>query len=839
VRLSVFLCLLAGSLASADTEFFESKIRPVLAGKCFGCHSSQVKQPMAGLRLDSAEALTASKTIVAGRPDESRLFLSLTYAHTIKMPPSGRLDETVLADFRQWILDGGEFPVAASSQVGNAYWAFAPLRRGEVKLTRPPGSKELDKAMLLRRVTFDLTGLPPTPAELQAFEQDTNDGAFKRVVDRLLASPHYGERWARHWMDLVRYAETNGHEYDNDKLAPWRYRDYLIRAFNQNLPYNQMIFEHLAGDLMDKPRLSPDGATLESPLATAFYYFGEVLNSTTDPVKSRADDVDNQIDVVGKAFSGLTIACARCHDHKFDPIPTAEYYGIAGILHSTEYREVVIDSPQRKQAILDARRGGVLVPAPSKVAYRDRDLTVASFDTFGAWRTEGAAFGPGPIDGAATSLQAGAPEFTGALTSPTIQMSDQKFMHVRLSGTKVEGRVSENTPLRMTLVCAGYKARHAVAEGPTPKWLTLGLVLERNRRCYVELVDHSREGYLTVDEILFSDHAEPPPTQGGAVRQGPLISVDVPKSEYAVVAADSEGHDIKVHVRGNHLQLGAPAPRQFLSVLAGKQAPVSSGSGRKELASRMATQLAARVLVNRVWKHHFGEGLVKSLDNFGVMGERPRDPLLLDSLASEFVASDWNVKSLHQRIVLSDLYQSDAVKPRRLEAEAVRDAILAASGKLNLKLYGPSVPPFISPFQNGRGRPASGPLDGEGRRSIYIQIRRNFVPPLFTAFDYPPPASTTGVRGTSAVPSQALMLLNNEFVQQQSREFAASLLAASSALNTRVEQAYIRAFSRKPAPAELARIAEFLVAQAGRPELDAFADVVHVLLNSPEFIYVR
>mgnify|MGYP003874315431 CR=1 FL=1 len=189
--------------------------------------------------------------------------------------------------------------------------------------------------------------------------------------------------------------------------------------------------------------------------------------------------------------------------------------------------------------------------------------------------------------------------------------------------------------------------------------------------------------------------------------------------------------------------------------------------------------------------------------------------------------------------MLSDLYQSDAVKPRRLEAEAVRDAILAASGKLNLKLYGPSVPPFISPFQNGRGRPASGPLDGEGRRSIYIQIRRNFVPPLFTAFDYPPPASTTGVRGTSAVPSQALMLLNNEFVQQQSREFAASLLAASSALNTRVEQAYIRAFSRKPAPAELARIAEFLVAQAGRPELDAFADVVHVLLNSPEFIYVR
>lgn len=794
---------------------------------------------MGGLRLDSREAIALSKVVVSGKPDESRLYRSLTYAHAVKMPPSGRLDDAVLSDFRKWILEGGEFPGASAASVGNGYWAFGPLRRGELQMARPAGAVELDKGRLLRRVTFDLTGLPPTPAELRAFLADGAEGAYQRVVDRLLASPHYGERWARHWMDLVRYAETNGHEYDNDKLAPWRYRDYLIRAFNQNLPYNQLLFEHVAGDLIEQPRLSADGAMVESPLATAFYYFGEVLNSTTDPVKSRADDVDNQIDVIGKAFSGLTIACARCHDHKFDPIPTSEYYGMAGILHSTEYREVVLDSPGRKKAVLASRRGGVLTPAPSEVAYRDGDWIVASFDSFGAWRTEGAAFGSGPVDGAASSLEAGAPEFTGTLTSPTIAMTDQKYMHVRLSGTKVEGRVTENNPLRMTLVCGGYKARHVGAEGPASKWVTLTLVLERKRRCYVELVDHSREGYLTVDEILFSDHAEPPPTQGGAVRQGPLLSVDVPRSEFAVVAAEGEGRDVKVHVRGNHLQLGEPAPRQFLSVLAGKQAPVMAGSGRLELAGRLATPLAARVMVNRMWKHHFGEGLVKSLDNFGVMGERPRDASLLDAVASEFVSSGWNVKRLHRTMVLSDLYRSDAVAPRRLEAEAVRDAMLAASGRLNLKMYGPSVVPFISPFQNGRGRPTSGPLDGDGRRSIYIQIRRNFVPPLFTAFDYPPPASTTGVRGTSAVPSQALMLLNNEFVQQQARELATSVFRTSNEFGKRLEEAYLRSLGRKPEETEVARIAEFMKAQAGRPELDGFADVVHMLLNSPEFIYVR
>jgi hypothetical protein len=448
------------------------------------------------------------------------------------------------------------------------------------------------------------------------------------------------------------------------------------------------------------------------------------------------------------------------------------------------------------------------------------------------------------MEGAVSSLAAGAPEFFGTLTSPLINMSDQRYLHVRLSGTKSDKKANERSPLRITLVCGGYKARHIVPEGPEPKWTTIQLVLERNRSCYIELVDHSREGYLTVDEILFSDHADPPPTTGGIMRQGPLLSVDVPPSAFAVSAADAnKAADVAVHVRGNHQQLGELAPRAFLSILTGpEQAAIRQGSGRLELAERLtapSNPLPARVWVNRVWKHHFGEGLVKSADNFGLMGERPQDQDLLDYLASVFIESGWSTKSLHRLIVLSEYYQSAALKPRRLEAEAVRDNILAVSGRLDRSLFGPSIPPHIAKHQNGRGRPVSGKLDGEGRRSIYVQIRRNFIPPLYLAFDYPAPTSTIGVRGASAVPSQALLLLNNEFVHEQARLFARSVLTESTTTPQRLERLYLRAFARPPDETELRRMEAFLAAQGERPFEDSFADLAHVLFNSPEFVYVR
>jgi hypothetical protein len=296
----------------------------------------------------------------------------------LKMPPSGKLSGAQIEDLTAWVKMGAPDPRIAPAAAppvaakrydfteGRKFWAFQPVKKPALPSVKNQSwvqspidafllskleenglapAVPADKRVLLRRVTFDLTGLPPTPAEINAFLKDTSLKAFEKVVDRLLASPHYGERWARHWLDLVRYAETNGHEYDNDKLAPWRYRDYVIRAFNEDVPYDQFVREHIAGDQLASKRLRKDGGAWESPLGTTQFWFNEVLNSATDSEKSRADDVDNQIDVAGKTFLGLTVACARCHDHKFDPIPTADYYALAGVFRSTDLREAVLDSP--------------------------------------------------------------------------------------------------------------------------------------------------------------------------------------------------------------------------------------------------------------------------------------------------------------------------------------------------------------------------------------------------------------------------------------------------------------------------------------------------------------
>ena len=381
--------LLVVSTLTAQTgaeDFFEKQIRPVLVARCYGCHGPEAKPARGNLRLDLRSGLRS--VVSPGNVAGSKLFTAISYTNLdLRMPPTGKLPDAEIAAFRQWIEAGAhdprpDQPAAASPAaanrlsdpvLGRRFWAFQPL-----KVVEPAGVKNsawarttVDRYLLarleakglspaseaarnvwLRRVTFDLTGLPPTPAELDAFAGDKSDRAYETVVERLLASPHYGERWARHWLDLVRFAETNGHEFDNDKLDAWRYRDYVIRAFNEDVPYPQLIREHLAGDLLPDPRVSKDGAHLESPLGTSMFWFGEVLNSATDSVKSRADTVDNQIDVLGKTFLGLTVACARCHDHKFDPIPTRDYYALAGVLHSTNIREAVIDSPERAAAIM-------------------------------------------------------------------------------------------------------------------------------------------------------------------------------------------------------------------------------------------------------------------------------------------------------------------------------------------------------------------------------------------------------------------------------------------------------------------------------------------------------
>ena len=1095
-------------------EFFEKKIRPVLVTNCYVCHGPE-SAVMGGLRLDSKSGIlkggSRGPAMVPGDPANSLLVKAISYKDPhLAMPPTGKLSEEEIADLIAWIAMGAPDPrTQAPSAVavegekgidfaeGRRFWSFQPVKdysppqvqqndwptspldyfilaRLEKKGFSP--APAADRRTWLRRVTFDLIGLPPTPEEIDEFLADESASAFEKGVDRLLASPHYGERWARHWLDVVRYAETNGHEFDSDKLDAWRYRDYVIRAFNADLPYDRFVLEHIAGDLLADPRTIFDGSQMESALGTGFYWFGEVINSPVDSVKSVADQVDNQIDVTSKAFLGLTLACARCHDHKFDPISAADYYAVGGILHSTDIREVSIDSPARIREIaathgmianasrrihgllqaawlplaasligylpeaaklissektdekdekeeaaaiaalaaergLDAPRLGAWVGYLREAA-KDRghifypfaamaermskdgasfvsslaavrkeleaslsgeeleqrgDIVFEDFENsnYEGWRVEGQAFGKRPIRqippnqtlrgfrgaGAANSFGGGSEGLVGTLTSEKFRMP-KLYVHVRMAGTKDSQKLAERAKLRFTIVASGYKSQQRMPDGTGALgWKTARMTKEVGRICFLEIVDRSREGHIAVDKIVFSDSEKPPvfsspahprvralledqginslealsaayrrmfvqvmrenntddgdnidnaktqaflaalspagkledggsllaPSQRESVAQlqagRRALEAALPASAFGMVSADEDPRNIRIHVRGNHKNLGEEVPRGTLRVVSsGSQEPITDGSGRLQLARWLANSenpLTARVMVNRIWKHHFGQGLVRTADNFGRMGERPTHPELLDFLARRFVESGWSVKAVHRFILLSSTYRMSSraeeraasIDPenrllhhmpvKRLEAEAIRDSILAVSGRLDRTLFGPSLVPHISKYQDGRGKPESGPLDADGRRSIYIQVRRNFLTPMFLAFDYPLPISTIGRRSVSTVPSQALLMMNNELVTLGAREWAKQGRASELDSRRRVEKMYVAAFGRLPEDWEVDEVGKFLDGQRARyrnmPEAEAadklneqvWADLAHVLFNSAEFIYVR
>ena len=1078
----LFLCSVALTLLpilsaqdSAGLEHFERYIRPLLAEKCYACHSSDT-MAMGEFRLDSKEGLlqggSRGPAITPGDPSSSLLVKAVSYASIdLKMPPTGKLSDAEVANLEAWIRMGAPDPRSATLPEvendgidlaeGRQFWSFRPVGQPVPPEVRDPdwvrtdmdrfvlarleaegldAPVDADRRTLLRRVTFDLIGLPPTPTEIEAFLSDTDPKAYATVVERLLGSPHYGERWGRHWLDLVRWAETNGHEFDNNKLDAWRFRDYVVESFNTDLPYSRFLKEQIAGDLLP-PRLSADGSHYVNPIASGMYWLWEVLNSPTDSVKARADQIDNQIDALTKATQGLTVACARCHDHKFDPIPTADYYSLFGILSSTHMSETCIDSPSRVGEIRAVARqigevndqiAGLLLDTRSRAADGLAERLVAGSKELGSedpsalaselayavaepshplypfakiaqaqagegglefgelisgmrremaewaakadrshplwsergdeifedfeegfdkWTVNGAGFGNGPVRKAppsqrlgghwgqavASSAGSGADALVGLLTTEKFRMP-AKYVHVRLAGPQYDRRLKENAPVRVTVIADEHKSGHAMPDGSGRlRWQTIAMTKERGRICSIEIVDRDRTGSIAVDQVVFSSVSEPPPIAGpvdarilglladetiqslpdlaqayealarelsagsrsaadDALLGGILghtraeeatdlldeaelrryselksrrerLDQDLPSSMFAMSSQDWRPADSAIHIRGNHKNLGEIAPRQFLQAIAGsEQAPFRNGSGRLELAQWIASEqnpLTARVMANRVWHHHFGRGIVASPDNFGRMGEEPTHPALLDFLARKFMDSGWSVKDLHREIVLSSTYRASSAPSekarssdpsnrllshfpvRRLEAEAIRDSLLAVSGALDPSVGGPGVPPHISEYQDGRGKPASGPLDGLGRRSIYLQVRRNFLPPLFLAFDYPLPISTEGRRGVSAVASQALLMLNNEFVNKQAELWAERTLQAHEGTDERIKDMYLRAYGRPPVEAELSQIEGFLASQArsrNTPGLDdptIWADLAHAVLNTAEFLFVR
>jgi hypothetical protein len=1273
--LTIALVANAGEPSAEDIEFFEKNVRPVFAEMCQKCHGEGKQE--GGLRLDSRVGMIqggdSGAAVEPGKPDESLLIEAIGYAGDIRMPPKGKLADGQIAALTEWVRRGAPWPAGKFARERPAdfnlaarkakQWAFQPVSSPSPPLVRdgdrlqspidnfvqskleaaglsPAGPA--DKRTLLRRVTFDLIGLPSTAAEIDDFLADQSPQAFERVVNRLLDSPRYGERWARHWLDLVRFAETHGHEFDFEMPLAYEYRDYVIRALNADVPYDQFVMEHVAGDLLAKPRRHPTEQFNESIIGTGFWFLGEATHSPVDIRADEAGRIDNQIDVFAKTFLAQTLACARCHDHKFDAISTKDYYALSGYLQSSRYDEVCVDPPDDRLAVVKeleslrvaedrllrsaaadlaeiaARKLSQCLLASLAVLNSDFDNALNKGDvsaaetssvvfedfekaTYAGWTATGNAFGdvpnrrplpeyqrdvgalgqgfvnshsaldkqgkriatdeltgtltsspfkisqayvhfligggahagktclnllvdgkavrtatgrnnnrmdwstfdvrdlagkegrfeivdqerggwgnigvdqilfskspqPGPIAGRiaaaakkycispeelskwvmylqGTALKLSADPFhlwallasqpgelTGAAVAAFLSeriavteagvrrsqdearqfvvfedfakpdyagwfVSGEAFgtcasaatpvaeMHVTgslvspgngrvaLSGAlsrRVEGRLRSptftieknrilyhmgGTAAKVNLIIDGYQLiRYPIYGGLTiaidaperMRWYVQDVSKWVGHTAYMEFIDPG-EGYLAVDRVLFSDAGAPEdeideagrlvledheldsPTKiatryarltGQALAAwsaaNPKVATEPDRASNSLLnwllAGDLEGalshtlsasrpdlqqkldeiartkqrlegrihyrrkvmamvdgtpEDDRVHLRGSPHKCGDVVPRRFLEAIGGHEQPApENGSGRLDLARRVvdaANPLVARVLVNRVWKQHFGEGLVRTPDDFGNMGQAPTHPELLDYLTNEFVRRGWSIKHLHRLLVLSKTYQmasapadprAEEIDPqnrlwhrmnlRRLEGEAIRDSVLAISGRLNSSMFGPSVLPHLTPFMVGRGRPAgSGPLDGDGRRTIYLNVRRNFLNPMMLAFDFPIPFSTIGRRSVSNVPAQALALMNNPFVLEQAEVWARRVTAEQSNAESRIRAMYVSAFSRPPTVEEQEAATAFVAAQSGQyaagEMLRPWADLAHVLFNVKEFIFI-
>jgi hypothetical protein len=798
-------------------DFFEKRIRPVLVHNCYECHSGDPAKAKGHLLLDSAEGLRkggdSGAVIAPGHADSSLLVEAIRY-EGLEMPPKGQLSDEVVADFVEWIDMGAPDP-----RVGKAakpkgkidlaearkFWAFQlpkVARPPEVNDSRWPHNNidkfvrarqeqehldpvhDADRITLIRRVTFDLTGLPPTPAEVDAFVKDPSAGALTTVVDRLLDSPRFGERWARHWFDVVHYAESSGKERNVPFRYAWRYRDYVIDSLNADKPYDRFIIEQLAGDLL--PARGPKEKN-EHLIATGFLALGPKAVNVRNPEQFAMDVIDDQIDVTGRALLGMTIACARCHDHKFDPIPTTDYYAMAGIFRSTEML------------------GGV---EPGKKAAIDNRL-IALADTDKS---------PKPSAEDLRALQAHQREIA-----------------------QVESQIDELRKLQRQANRKNLPNRGKGKGKPPPP---------------------------------------PPQVNGQAVReqikelQDKLDKLEAERTPVANLAMgvleSASPTNCQVLVRGELKDKGPEVPRGVLTVLKTPQASRIDPrhSGRFALAQWIASKnnpLTARVLVNRVWEHLFGQGLVESVDNFGALGNEPSHPELLDTLAVQFMEEGWSIKKLIRAIVLSHVYQLSSdhnaknyeqdpsnrflwrMERRRLDAEEIRDAMLAASGQLVFER--PEGSPVME-LDNGpiRGKEMQEVRKPTTVRSIYLPVIRGNLPDMLQVFDAADPSLIVGKRDVTTVPTQALFLMNNPFVLQQSSEMAKRILAEKDRDQaTRIELAYRFALSRLATERERASVAKYLneyrkaledSGHKGNPQFAAWTSFCQTLFQSGEFRYV-
>lgn len=948
-------CFLASSLALSgaetapsveDLEFFETKIRPVLAEHCYECHSVKAGKLKGDLLLDSRAAFLRGgdngPAIVLGQPESSLLIETVGYGNVdLQMPPKYRLPEDVVADLAEWVRRDAPWPdEEAPDEAGvresfnleerrDSHWCWQPVadpKPPAVKATGWPLSDldhfvlarleeqelvpagDADRATWIRRVSYDLRGIPPTWEEVEAFVQDQHEKAHETVVDRYLASPDYGIKWGRHWLDLMRYAESYGHEFDYNIPHAWKYRDYVVRAFQEDVPHDQMIREAVAGDLLEAPRMNPSSKTNESVTGTGFWWLGEATHGPTDVRGDEADRIDNQLDVLSKSFLALTVSCARCHDHKFDAISDEDYYSLTGYLQSSR-RELVPRDPAGGIAAaatrlreLQQRATSLVTPAPTPGP--DSTAPPALWDfaegTAEGWTRSGEAFPAQPtvkgshevalLKGQSSSLPEGiwhsgmyGRRLHGVVRTPTFTLEKPElFVHLASEGkvrirAVVDGYFMDdfNALLFKGMILKGKGAQ----TGGAWAWKKLGGDLRKyvGHRMYLEFLDEG-EGYLAIDRVSYRQggvkqrdgHPFPAEAFEPILSEARAIWGSMPQPDYVLGMTDGTPENDRLHIRGGHRSLGEELPRRFLTALGGRVESLPEGqSGRLDLAAKITSgenPLTARVQVNRLWHHLTGRGLVASVDDFGEMGQEPTHPELLDWMARRFMDLGWSNKKMIREVVLSRTYRMSCVpdpnltatdlaerdpkndllhafRVRRLSSESIRDGILAVSGRLDPKVGGPSVPVHVTPFMQGRGMPPKGPLDGQGRRSVYTAVRRNFLPPFQLAFDFPQPFSSMGRRANSNVPAQSLVLLNDEFVAQQASLWAKRLLSIEEP-DQRLIQAFRDGYAREPTTEELEMLQQFLsdhaqLRNSGADHPSLWSDLCHLLINKKEFIFLR
>jgi cytochrome c553 len=819
------ICVFASVAAAQDAP-------SILKQNCSPCHGSALTSSGLDLRSRDTAIRGGSRgaALVPGKAEESRLYRYAAHLEEPHMPPNKPLTADQVKILKDWINQGAtwaadtqpipsEDAAAALARLEDRpikpqerkWWAFQPVQRPAVPaLAANPSlnpvdaflrvkwreksltpAKAADRRSLVRRLYLDVLGLPPTIAQVEAFLADRSPKAYENLVDGLLASPHYGERWARHWMDVVRYADSGGYEYDRDRDNAWRYRDYVVNSLNADKPYDKFLLEQLAGD-----EIWPDSQ--EARIATGMLRLGPENNLKNE--QTRLDELDDLIATTSNSLLGLTVGCARCHNHKFDPIPQKDYYKLQAVFWSTKPEEYPLASAEevarhkaeaqridKAQQALRAQINAILKPyKDAYVAERKSKL---------------------------------APYLRAALDTPAEQRNEGQKLNV-IQVEKTLSAIPEDLPNRLN---------------PTERASYDKLKAE------IDALDKQKpQPFPTAMAIAEKWPNETPARflhRGSAGQKGSVMAPGV-----ISVTQESEWP--------------FPAPPEG-----------AKSSHRREHFARWVVDpknpLTSRVMVNRIWQQHFGEGLVRTPNNFGKMGERPTHPELLDYLASEFVAQGWRMKPIHKLILMSEAYRmaSDdsavnlAKDPenrllwrmprRRVEGEILRDSILAVSGSLDPKVGGPGVFPYIDPslFQASSKRTWNGKPDADTdpstwRRSLYVFSKRSIPLPMLEVFDKPDTIGSCARRNRSTVSPQALILMNNGFMAIHARRFAARLDAESKGDTTRlIELAFEHALARKPSPTELAKAKEFLGSSAASP-INNLQDFCQALFNINEFVYI-